>query len=264
MDCVDGAAIWRASQSRRLILGKLLLFGALFCIGAISVVTGDFAFNWQPVPADLPGRPVFARLLGTLLVIGAAGAIGIKTTRIAINFLGVVLLFWLVVLQGFRLVTAPLLAGAWSAFSEVGTLTIATWLLAAPSENTPPKVWRIYGLFPCLFGVAHFVFADITAGFVPGWIPHHLFWVYATGTLHFIGGVMIIAGVLPELAAAGLGLMYLSWVLILHAPRVLEAPGSRFEWSMLLFASAIAGSAFVMSSANAFGRTPRLRASDGS
>lgn len=241
---------WRASAAARLLFGGALLFIALFCIGAISLVTGDFAYNWQPVAPGLAGRAFLARAMGLLLMLGSAGVWWARTSKRALLLLSLLLGLWLFVLQGIRLVTSPILAGAWSGMSEIGTFTLAIWLLASRPASGISRGWRLYGLFPCMFGLAHIVFVDITANFVPHWIPHPYFWAYATGVLHLVGGLMILANILPDVAAAGLGVMYLSWVLILHGPRVAGTPGSRFEWTMLLFASAIAGSAFIMSGAS--------------
>lgn len=240
--------LWKASAAARLSVGRLLLLGALFVIGLLSLATGEFAYSWQPVRDDFPDRAVLARALGLLLALGAGGALFERTARLAIVLLAAVVSGWLIVLQGTRLATAPIMAGAWSSFSEIGTLAIAAWLLLCRPVRELYG-WRIYGIFPLMFALAHFVFPAITASLVPRWIPHPLFWAYLTGALHLTGGLLILAGVGWDVAAAGLGLMYLSWVVILHVPRVAAAPGSRFEWTMLLFAAGISGSALVLSAA---------------
>ena len=50
-------------------VGALALgFGAL---GVLGVASGDFAFQWEPVPADVPARATLAMAAGALEVAAA-------------------------------------------------------------------------------------------------------------------------------------------------------------------------------------------------
>jgi uncharacterized membrane protein len=94
--------------------------------------------------------------------------------------------------------------------------------------------------------VSHFVYAEFTAAMVPGWLPGHLFWAYATGACHVAAGVAILAGVRVWLAGTLLAAMAGGFVLLLHLPRVVATPSSRMEWTMMFVALSIAGAAWIM------------------
>jgi uncharacterized membrane protein YphA (DoxX/SURF4 family) len=83
---------------------------------------------------------------------------------------------------------------------------------------------------------------------VPGWLPAPLFWAYFTGVCHMAGGLALIAGVQTRLAATLLAAMYGSFALLLHLPRVIAAPDSRIEWTMLLIAVSLAAAAWMLRS----------------
>lgn len=99
-----------------------------------------------------------------------------------------------------------------------------------------------------VFGAQHFTYAAFIATLIPAWIPFHLFWVYFTGTGFIIAGVSVAAGILAPLASIGLGLMFLLWFLLLHAPRVAASPRNGNEWTSALVALAISGGSFLLAS----------------
>ena len=79
---------------------------------------------------------------------------------------------------------------------------------------------------------------------IPAFIPAHLFWAYCTGVGHVAAGVAILTTVLARLAAIAFAAMVSGIVLLLHVPRVIAAPGSRVEWTMLVIALTITGAAW--------------------
>jgi uncharacterized membrane protein YphA (DoxX/SURF4 family) len=95
-----------------------------------------------------------------------------------------------------------------------------------------------------VFGLSHFVYAQGTADMVPAWLPDRLGIAYLAGAGHFAAGVAILSGVLPRLAATLEAGMISSFVLLLHLPGAVSAPGNRLEWTMLFVASALAGAAW--------------------
>src|SRR6201999_2229763 len=65
------------------------------------------------------------------------------------------------------------------------------------------RIGRIaFGVCAVLFGVAHFVYMNMTAPLVPHWLPPNgVFWGYATGVAHIAGGIALITGIQARLAA---------------------------------------------------------------
>ena len=98
------------------------------------------------------------------------------------------------------------------------------------------------------FGILHFLYAREAAGYIPAWVPDHLFWMYLTGSALIASSTAIILKIMPRLAAALLGTMIFIWVVILHIPKVIAAlhgdPGGEITSAFL--ALAYCGIAFVI------------------
>jgi uncharacterized membrane protein YphA (DoxX/SURF4 family) len=92
------------------------------------------------------------------------------------------------------------------------------------------------------------------ASWVPKWLPFPLFWAWFTGAAHCAAGVGLVTGVLGRLAGILAGIMYGTWVLIVHIPRVHATPHDAFEWNGIFVAAALSGSAFLAACAVAAAR----------
>jgi uncharacterized membrane protein YphA (DoxX/SURF4 family) len=212
-------------------------------LGILSLISQDFAFQWQPVPATLPLHHPLALLSGALLIAGGAAALwqGMGKARL---ILPAFYLLWVIALH------LPKLAGD----PSVGTLLGVAEILALATggillDPRSPYAWlaiRLFGLCAIVFGISHLVYAGFTAAMVPGWLPARLFWAYFTGAAHIAAGAAILAGLLRRLAAMLLAAMCGVFVLILHVPRVAAAPASRIEWTMLCMALSITGAAWLV------------------
>jgi uncharacterized membrane protein YphA (DoxX/SURF4 family) len=72
---------------------------------------------------------------------------------------------------------------------------------------------------------------NFTAPLVPDWLPpSQLFWGYATGVFHILGGLAIIVGVRARLAAILLTVMYGLWTPMVHLPLIIAHPGDFGHW----------------------------------
>jgi len=220
-------------------------------LGVLGLISQDFAFQWQPVPKGLPAREALAVLSGAVLLIGGAAIVARRTSVVGAALLAVWFGLFAIGLHLPLVIGAPGVASLLG-LAEQGAIALGAVLLVAvrAPERLPdwgmPVARVLFGLCAIEFGTAHFVYADFTAAMVPGWIPGHLFWAYATGACHFAAGVAILAGVRVRLAAGLLALMCWGFVLLLHLPRVVGDPGSRMEWTMLFVALSIGGAAWVV------------------
>ena len=107
-----------------------------------------------------------------------------------------------------------------------------------------PKIGRfMYAIPMAVFGMMHFMNAEMMAGMVP--IPGGVLWVYVTGIALIAATVAIITGKHAVLAAQLLGLMLLSFALTIHLPTLLG--GDQAGMSMLLKDLSLSGAAFVLS-----------------
>jgi uncharacterized membrane protein len=205
-------------------------------LGVVTLVFRDFLLQWQPVPADVPQREVLAIISGVILCFA-------RTLRLAAIVLAVDYVLWVVVLHGAAVIKAPASVVAWLGVAEILALTVGAALLVLPDRARVLRI--VIGLCAIVFGISHFVYAEFTAQMVPAFMPFPLFWAYATGAGHLAAGVSFIVGILDRLAATLFTFMLASFVLLLHVPRVIAAPGNRVEWTMLGIALSLTGAAWL-------------------
>lgn len=235
-------------------MGRVRLIYGLGAIGlgVVGFVVGDFAMQWQPVPKGVPGREVLAYASAALLMAGGLAAIWPRTAAWGALGLGVMYGVWVAVLHlPNALANRPNDIGSWNAVAELSALSVAGlvgWGLGRTPAWTERGV-RLFGVWPVIFGLAHFGYAEFTASMVPGWLPAPLFWAYLTGVCHLAGGLALITGVVPRLAATGLSAMFAVFALVLHLPRVIAAPDVRIEWTMLFIAVSMTGAAWIVRTA---------------
>ena len=221
-----------------------------YAAGAIglAVITfryRDFALQWQPVPPGIPRRETLVLVSAALLALG-----GLLALLPRAGFLRLLLplqyLVWALALHVPVVIAKPGVA-ALLGFAEILALAtggMALFLGRRPG-NTRTVLRILFGLCPIVFGISHLVYADFTASMVPAWLPHRLYWAYFTGGAHIAAGLAIVSGVAAPLAATLLAVMCGGFVVLLHVPRVIAAPSSRLEWTMLLIALSITGAAWL-------------------
>jgi uncharacterized membrane protein len=245
---------------RVISLGHFLFACGLAGLGVLSLLSGDFALNWQPVAAWVPWRAGLAYASGVLLVVVGVGMLVRRTAAICALIMALYMLSWVLVLQAPRVALSPGNVGVWLGFCESLTLALGGWMifasLAEPETRLRMKFYTdgrgrrvaqlLFGACCVVFGLSHFVYAQGTASMVPAWLPDRLGIAYLAGVGHFATGVAILSGVLPRLAATAEAGMISSFVLLLHIPAAVSAPGSRLAWTMLFVASALAGAAWSM------------------
>lgn len=223
-------------------------------LGIIGLVFASFALQWQPVPACISQHGALTIISALILVAAGIATILRPTATIGAAVLAAWYGLWVVALHVPIVVTKPSVVSLLGV-AEILALTTAGLQLqyVRRLRTGPVLVWVriLFGLCPLVFGLSHFVYADFTAKMVPGWIPAPLFWAYATGTAHVAAGVAIVLGIRVRLAATLLATMCGLFVLLLHLPRVIAAPGSQFEWTMMFVALSITGAAWIMRTAGA-------------
>jgi hypothetical protein len=230
-----------------------VLFYALGAIGLglTALAFGDLARPWRPLPARAPFRTLLT-YMSAALMLGAGGAALTSRWRLpGIAALGIIFTIWTLLLKTPSIMAAPSVLGAWLGFAEAGSLAIAG-LMAASSISgigggRALGSLRIgYGLCAIIFGLCHYVYADITASMVPEWLPERHFWAYLTGTGHLLAGFALVSGVLARLAARMLGLMMGSFVLLVHLPDTVAHPAGLAAWTIQLIALTLAGGAWLV------------------
>jgi uncharacterized membrane protein len=227
-------------------LPRLALATALAGLGVLSIVSADFAFQWQPVPATLANRAQWAMASGLVEVLVAIALAGSRTRIAGAYAASIVFLIWaLLHIPEMR----PSSVASWLSIGEPFSIFIAC-LLFAISDRTHSSLAdicvRLFGIACIAFGVAHFAYAEFTASMVPEWLPERLALAYLTGVIHAGTGLALLIGVRRGVAATLEAMMMSSFVLLVHVPRVLPKPEDRMEWTMLLVALALSSSAWLV------------------
>ncbi|WP_263359983.1 hypothetical protein [Acidicapsa ligni] len=112
----------------------------------------------------------------------------------------------------------------------------------------------LFAISLIIFGTSHFLVPSFIATLIPKWIQWHLFWAWFTGIAFVAAGVAILLRRYAATAACMLGIMFLAWVAVLHAPRIYAALHSTAEWNSGLVALGMAGCSFALCSSTAVRR----------
>jgi hypothetical protein len=207
---------------------------------------------WYPA-----GRPL-SIAASILLLAAAAGLLIRASAHLAALLLGAGLLLRVLIFHLPQLLTHLGNPNIWTVFGEVLALAGGAWMLASVLPNTllpsHTALTRILGagryIFAVplvIFSVLHFKYAFFISNLIPRWIPQRFFFANFVGLCFLCAALAIATGVRARLAACLLAVMFFLWVGILHAPRVAFAIHNGNEWTSMLIALAMAGSALAAS-----------------
>ena len=252
-------------------------------LGALAVISRDFAFSWQPVPEFHPGRETLAVICGLFMI--AAGiallfrATAAVTSRVILPFL----LAWLC-LKIPAVMVAPRIEGVWIGVGEIGMLLAGGLVLFARfselegsgffSGLTGQKGIRIaqviFGIAVIPVGLGHIFYVQITASLVPAWLPFRDALAYLTGIAQILCGLAILLLIFPRVAAlmetAMLALFaFLVWgpdTWFSGVPKLAGTPaGARFPLTAFLITWIIGASALLIANNSASNKVQFFSAS---
>jgi uncharacterized membrane protein len=202
-------------------------------------------------PPWVLARPLWAWLMGfVLLLVSASIAIG-KQARLAASALSALLLLYVVLHYTPRFAAGIRNPGPWTSASELicisgATLVLASVLAGERTGRTMLLGRLLFGLPLIVFAVQHFLYAGFIATLIPGWIPARLFWAYFVGVAFVAAAVSMVSTLGGRLGGTLLGSMFFTWVVIVHAPRVAAASHSANERTSLFVAMAMCGGAWAV------------------
>jgi hypothetical protein len=227
-----------AKLGRYLFAVATLAFGLILLLHLISPM----------IPAG--GEPFFvasrfwAWIIGVTLVAAAAGMATEKYAKWSALLLAFAFVLRAVIVYIPEVITAPRNPNTWGFVLELLGICGAALVIYGGSLEKLGRVF--YSVELVGFAVQHFLYAQFVATLVPSWIPGHLFFAYFVGVALCAGAVSILTGIYQHIGATLLGLMFLSWVIILHLPRAFASPHTGSEWTSTFNALAMAGGAFVI------------------
>ena len=240
-------------MNRLFIPGRIMYAVAVGALGLEHLIRGNFSAGLLPFPTTFPGRYVVALAVGVVFLFAGLCIATLWKGRLAASWLGV--FFLLLVLYPH----VPILAGnvrnggEWTVFFELVAFSAGAFYLAGVlSQPIGTRFnleavgrWLFAGSL-LIFAIQHFIYANYVATLIPVWIPARLFWAYFVGVAFAGTAASLILNWQRKLATVLLGMMFLLWVVILHAPRVVTHLQTEPEWTSLFVALAMSGIAFSM------------------
>jgi uncharacterized membrane protein len=231
-------------------IGRIFYGIAIAAMGFLTIYYRDFPYMLIP-PKHFWISDYIVFASGALLFLAGACIVLNKKTILVSLLLGTVLLLifcFAFIPYELRTSSRYMHFGQWENAAKELALAGGAFVLVK-------KYLRLgtilFGLTIVSFGIDHFLFAKEAAGYIPSWIPNHLFWMYFCGAALFLSGIAIILGIWKRPAALLLGTMILIWVIILHIPKVIAALGADNggEVTSAFLALAYCGTAFVIAGA---------------
>ena len=190
------------------------------------------------VPVWMPGRFVWAYLVGAALILACLSILtGIKADLAAL-LVGIMLFLFVLMIYVPNLVenphdrfaiAAPLRDLAFSG----GALSLASATGVPRGSHSVPWVTQVgrwfFGAPVIFFGVEHFLHPDFAPGvpfpkLMPPWIPEHSFVAYAVGVALIACGLCILTNRASRAAATWLGIVYLLLLLSIYIPMEVAYP----------------------------------------
>lgn len=235
----------------------LILFAASFAgLGVLGLWTGDFAMNWQPVPAGIPGYAALAYLSGALLLIGGVSLVIPRLSAFGAGLLSLNLLVWLLLLELPKVLTGAGHEVNWLGLGETLVMLCGAWILFC----TDPRTWLsgkraakgarlgkyLFALALIPIGLSHLFYAAVTAAMVPAWLSFRMAIAVGTGVAHMAAGGAIILKVAARIAALLEAAMMSLFTLLIWLPGICTAPGSRYQWTAFFASAAITAGAWVV------------------
>jgi uncharacterized membrane protein len=240
-------------------LSRLTFAAGFIALGVLTFVYGDFALQWQPVPAWMPDRRLLAYASGVVLVAGGGALLARRSSSLASRVLFFYALLWVLLLKVPKVATAPLVEANWLGLGEISVVLACCWALFASLNdppNTPPRFATganglciaryLFAVALLPVGLSHFVYATQTIGFVPTWLPYRAGWAYLGGAGHVAAGLGVLFGVVPELAATLEAAMIGAFTLLVWLPGVIATPTNRLQWTAFLISGIVASAAWVV------------------
>lgn len=233
------------------LVNRLPFAAGIAGLGAVCLVFRDFALQWQSAPEWVKLIP-FAAIVSALWLVATGIALAVRRLAFA-GAVSAAVLFgvWAFVFHGPLVAQQPTQLYLWLGMAETGCLMAAGLALIGADRQDARMLQGariVFGLCAVVFGLSHFVYVDPTAKMVPAWLPFPLAFAYLTGAGHLAAGLALVSGVKARLAAGMEAAMCASFVILLHVPRVIAAPASQLEWTMVCVALAITGAAWVIRS----------------
>jgi hypothetical protein len=240
--------------------GKYLFAIAVIGLGIENLICAHLAKG--VVLPFIDGHPALSYFAGALLL---ASGLSIATNfrmRLAASVLAAFLLGCDLVFLLPLLIAKPQDIGIRTIVLETLSFAAVALVLAGTSasrhvlEKRPERLLGgalhlgvyLFAISCVIFGIDHFFIIPFIASLVPIFIPWKFFWAWFTGIAMTAAGISMAIRWMADWAGTLLGIMFLSWVLTLHGPRVARMAHNPDEWSSGFICLAMCGGSWVIAS----------------
>lgn len=246
----------RVSAERTVPIFGWRVYGlGIVALGMVCLAFGDF-HPGQPVPKDFPARTALAYAAAVFMFFaGVAVEWRRMTAHAAAALTAYFALVVVLVMNGSVLIAHYEQFGPYESFAiELAIAAGGLIVYAASADIDAGLASRLtrwgqvaFGTCALIFGMAHFVYMNLTAPLVPKWLPpSQEFWGYATGLFHIAGGLAILTGVQARLAAILVTVMFASFTPLVHLPMLFGDPSNHWFWNENAVNIALTGAAWVV------------------
>jgi uncharacterized membrane protein len=244
-----------------LIMEKLRSLGrCLFAAALVGFAVQHLMYAHLRTGLGNPWTPqssLWAYLTGIVLLLAATLLIlGRQATSTAAALIATVCFVAAISLHLHGLIANIRDPGPWTSGAELlalcgAALALVGTALASHARDSSPLLIEagrdLFAITLPVFAVQHFLYAHFVLTIVPPWMPFRLFWAYFVGAAFVAAALAIVTHIHGRLASSLLGVMFLIWVVILHAPRIVASHNGN-EWTSGFVALAMSGGAFLVSS----------------
>jgi hypothetical protein len=220
-------------------IGFIFYGTAIAGLGFLEIYYRDFPYMLIPSRHSwIPGLAILAYTFGAMLILAGASIVFEKKASLISFLLGCALFL----IFCFYFIPYELIVSTnymhfydWENAAKELALSGGAFVVAGGfSEKNGTRFNRflrklmpigiiLFSIAIISFGTDHFLYAKEAAGYVPSWIPNHIFWIYFAGVPLLGSGVAIILNVKVRLVATLLGTMIFIWFIILHIPYVIAS-----------------------------------------
>ncbi len=215
-------------------------------LGIVGLIYGDFANIWKFVPPSVPRRQALEYASAALMFLCGIGLLWTRTSSLAARAL---FPYWVLVVLLLKIPVVaahPLVEVTWQSLANIVVLMTAAWVLFAGDTRGVRIPQLIFGLALIPLGLAHFIYLNLTAPLVPGWLPYHTFWAYFTGAALIAAGLGVLLGVHAWLAAALVAALLTAFTVLVWPPLLIAAPRTQNLWSEIALSWAASAGAWVI------------------
>jgi len=234
--------------------GRTLFALAILGFGIQYAIYGQLREGLPMCPVWIPGEQIIAYAMAAILIVTSLALLAAFRVDIISFALGMLLLAVSILYLGHLQQVLHDGRGR-THFLEALSFASASLVLHAlargPGSKFSPIPGRILFAFAMIvFGAQHFMYLKFISALVPAWIPQHYFWVIFTGIVLIVAGGAIATTVADKSASLCLFALFLGWLVLLHATRILHALHNADEWSSGFVALGLCGASLLVAVAS--------------